>query len=239
MTMMLYEAQRAMRQRRAVAMKRGLVAVLDIGTSKIACLVLKFDPERAESFRGDGVGSLAGQGEFRVIGAATTRARGMEFGEIIAMEEAERAVRTAVQGAQKMANVRVDHVIACFSGAQPRSYGLAGAIDLHDTVVTDQDVGRVLASCDVPDVGEGREVLHAHIRHITTGQHPAHILIGDNRIMQINRARQSIRPWLRARKAGDQVIDPDIRHFLRGLHSGADGAFGFAHRINFTKPHPA
>ena len=60
-----------------------------------------------------------------------------------------------------VANVRVDHVIACFSGAEPRSYGLAGEIDLEDSVVTEQDVARVLAACDVPDIGHGREVLHA------------------------------------------------------------------------------
>ena len=156
----LYQSQRAMRNMRQAAMQRGVIAILDVGTSKIACLVLRFDgPEQYRET--DGVGALAGQSAFRVIGAATTRSRGVRFGEIDAMRETERAIRTAVRAAQKMANVRVDHVIACFSGAQPRSYGLAGAIDLHDTVVTDQDVGRVLASCDVPDVGEGREVLHA------------------------------------------------------------------------------
>jgi cell division protein FtsA len=145
---------------RKAAMQRGVIAILDVGTSKIACLVLRFDGP--ENFReSDGVGSLAGQSAFRVIGAATTRSRGVRFGEIDAMQETERAVRTAVQAAQKMANVRVDHVIACFSGAQPRSYGLAGAIDLHDTVVSEQDVARVLASCDVPDIGPDREVLHA------------------------------------------------------------------------------
>ncbi|MEY4981940.1 MAG: cell division protein FtsA, partial [Pseudomonadota bacterium] len=102
-----------------------------------------------------------GQSSFRVIGAATTRSRGVQFGEIAVMNETERAIRTAVQAAQKMANVRVDHVIACFSGADPRSYGLAGEIELSDSVVTEQEVGRVLASCDVPDIGFGREVLHA------------------------------------------------------------------------------
>jgi len=156
----LYQTQRAMRNMRQAAMQRGVVAILDIGTSKIACLVLRFDGP--ESYREqDGVGSLAGQSSFRVIGAATTRSRGVRFGEIDAMQETERAVRTAVQAAQKMANVRVDHVIACFSGANPRSYGLAGEIELHDTTVSEQDVARVLASCEVPDFGEGREVLHA------------------------------------------------------------------------------
>ena len=105
---------------------------------------------------------MAGQSNFRVIGAATTRSRGVRFGEIAVMNETERAIRTAVQAAQKMANVRVDHCIACFAGADPRSYGLAGEWDLQDSVVTEQDVARVLAACDVPDIGHGREVLHAH-----------------------------------------------------------------------------
>ena len=156
----LYQSQRAMRNMRRAAMQRGVVAILDIGTSKIACLVLRFDgPERRRD--SDGVGSMAGQSQFRIIGAATTRSRGVRFGEIAVMSETERAIRTAVQAAQKMANVRVDHVIACFSGAEPRSYGLAGEIELADSVVTEQDVARVLASCDMPDIGQAREVLHA------------------------------------------------------------------------------
>ena len=155
----LYQSQRAMRNMRRAAMQRGVIAILDVGTSKIACLILRFDGP--DSFGDETVGPMAGQSSFRVIGAATTRSRGVRFGEISVMAETERAVRTAVQAAQKMANVRVDHVIACFSGAEPRSYGLAGEIDLEDSVVTEQDVARVLASCDVPDIGPGREVLHA------------------------------------------------------------------------------
>ncbi len=156
----LYQAQRAMRNMRRAALQRGVVAILDVGTSKIACLILRFDglEEQAE---GDGVGSMAGQSNFRVIGAATTKSRGVRFGEISAMNETERAIRTAVQAAQKMANVRVDHCIACFSGGEPRSYGLAGEIQLEDGAVKDSDVGRVLAACDMPDIGEGRAVVHA------------------------------------------------------------------------------
>lgn len=155
----LYESQRAMRHMRKAAMQRGVIAILDVGTSKIACLVLRFDgsPEAAT----DGIGSMAGQSSFRVIGAATTRSRGVRFGEIDAMQETERAIRTAVQAAQKMAQVRVDHVIACLSGARPRSYGLDGAVDLDGGMVREQDIARVMASCDVPDYGDDREVIHA------------------------------------------------------------------------------
>ncbi|HBM57971.1 cell division protein FtsA [Salipiger marinus] len=155
----LYESQRAMRNMRRAAMQRGVVAVLDVGSSKIACLVLRFDGTDRQT--DSGVGSLAGQAGFRVIGAATTRSRGVRFGEIAAMSETERAIRTAVQAAQKMAGIRVDHVIACFSGATPRSYGLAGKVEVDAPVVSEQDVARVLSACDVPDFGPGREVLHA------------------------------------------------------------------------------
>ena len=156
----LYQSQRSQRNMRQAAMQRGLIAVLDVGTTKIACLILRFDgPDKYRA--DDGVGPLAGQSQFRVIGAATTRSRGVRFGEVEGLQETERAIRTVVQPAQKVAGQRVDHVIACFSGANPRSYGLAGDHKLADTVVTEQDIAHVLAACDVPDLGEGREVLHA------------------------------------------------------------------------------
>lgn len=156
----LYQGQRAMRTMRKQAMQRGVIAVLDIGTSKIACLVLQFDGP-GQFRETDGVGPMAGQSNFRVIGTAHTRSRGMRFGEIETMTETERAIRTVIQSAQKVAGVRVDHVIACISGARPASYGLAGEIRLASGKVTGDDVARVLAACDAPDFGRGREVLHA------------------------------------------------------------------------------
>ena len=156
----LYQSQRAMRHMRRQAMQRGVVAILDVGTSKIACLVLRFDGSGRLS-EDNSIGPMAGQSGFRVIGAATTRSRGVKFGEVTAMQETERAIRTALQAAQKMAEIRVDHVIACFSGANPRSYGLDALVDLEGQVVTEHEIARVLAGCEVPEYGAGREVLHA------------------------------------------------------------------------------
>ena len=156
----LYQTQRAMRAMRRAAIQRGVVAILDVGTSKIACLILRFDA-RERVPEGEGIGSMAGQTQFRVIGAATTRSRGIDLGETSAVQETERAIRTAVQAAQKMANVRVDHVIACLSGGQPRSYGLAGIVNVEGDVVSETDVARVLAACEMPDIGRDREIVHA------------------------------------------------------------------------------
>ena len=106
----LYQSQRAMRQMRKAALQKGVIAILDVGSTKIACLVLRFDGIDWEG-NSDGVGSLAGQSGFRVLGAATTQSRGVSFGEIDAMRETERAIRTVLQSAQKMANTPVYHVI--------------------------------------------------------------------------------------------------------------------------------
>ena len=156
----LYELQRAMRAMRQSALQRGALAILDLGSTKIGCLILRFDG-LDPSLASDQVGPLAGQSSFQVVGSAITRSRGIEFGEISSMQEAERAIRTVLQSAQKMANLRVDHLIACFSGGGPRSYGLNGAVKIENQIVQDEDIARVLSSCNLPDIGDGREILHA------------------------------------------------------------------------------
>ncbi len=156
----LYESQRAMRRQREAALQRGVVALLDIGTSKITCFVLRFDGV-ANAPAGEEFGCMAGQSRFRVAGVATKRSQGVRFGEIDRMEETERAIRAAVQGAQKMAGLRVDHAIACFSGGRPRSYGLSGSVALRENSVSEHDVARVLAACELPDYGSRRHVVHA------------------------------------------------------------------------------
>ena len=168
----LYETQRIMRQKRRVALQRGVVAILDVGTSKIVCMILQFDPS-VQMHASEGMGAIAKHGAFRIIGVAKTRSRGVKLGEISTMEETERAVRTAVQGAQKMANVRVDHVMACFSGANPKSYGLAGEVEVETGNVTDMDISRVLAACDAPEFGDGREAIHAMPVNFALDQNPS------------------------------------------------------------------
>lgn len=154
----LFHAQRTMRRKRQAALQRGVVAVLDVGTYKTSCLVLRFE-ENAPT--GAGVGQMAGQSNFRVIAHATTRSRGVRGGEVEAMPEVERAIRTAVQAAQRRAGVRVDHVIACFSGGRPISYATTGEAPLAGETCTVADVADALSHVDAPDLGPGREVLHA------------------------------------------------------------------------------
>lgn len=147
----LYRAQKTMRQIRRGAAQRGIIALLDIGTSKISCLLLRFTRRRSASDPG-----------YKIIATASTRSRGVRFGEVEAMPETEEAIRKVIRSVQKKSGQRVDHAVACFAGARPRSYGLSGNISLPSGTVTEKDIGRVLAACEIPDIGDSRQILHAH-----------------------------------------------------------------------------
>lgn len=151
---------RAMRGRLHSALKRGLVAVLDVGSSKTVCFVLKVDTVRLEAALESGTSHDA-QGALRVIGTGVTRSRGVKLGEVIDLEEAQRAIRTALESAEKMAGVRVNQVIASVSGARPESYSSFGEAEVEGDSVEDRDLSRALYNCAWPERRDGREVVHA------------------------------------------------------------------------------
>ena len=158
----LYEMQRGMRAMRRAAIGRGVIGLLDIGTHKVSCAVLRVGAGRdmTQTPGGGVVGPMAGQARVTVIGAQSTRSRGVRAGEIVSMHETERAIRVAVQGAQREAGVRVDHVIASLAGATPESAVHGGEVEIADETCTEHDIAHALAACDVP-AEPGRHVLHA------------------------------------------------------------------------------
>ena len=105
---------KTIKTKKLAALKKGTVALIDLGSSKIRCLVISFtDPNQLNSF-------VAGKQQrgvsFRVIGASTTKSRGIKNGEIYEMREAESAIRTVIQRAQKMAGCLIENVFLTFSG---------------------------------------------------------------------------------------------------------------------------
>lgn len=152
---------RSMRERLRAALRRGLVAVLDVGSSKTACMILKVDAGRlARAQAEDGAGHDV-FGALRIVGVGVTRSRGVRLGEITEMDEACRAIRTALELAEKMAGERVDQVIAALSGARPRSEAAGGEILIEGVDVDARDIARAVGACRLPPRLEGRELLHA------------------------------------------------------------------------------
>lgn len=158
------EPFRTMRARLMTATKRGRIAVIDIGSSKITCLVLRVDPLRmAEAAELDRPGT-AMFGAIEIAGARTVQSRGIRRGEIVDMEEMCRAVRLALLNAERMASPkveRVDHVIVSFSGGRPESHMTEAEIQTETGQVTDRDLSAVLAECPSPPIAADRQILHA------------------------------------------------------------------------------
>ncbi|MEM8698987.1 MAG: cell division protein FtsA [Pseudomonadota bacterium] len=152
------------RQRLSIARRRGRLALLDIGSSKITCLILKLDPNRLEAAaEHDRLGTSL-FGAIEVVGARTVQSRGVRRGEIVDMDEAARAIRLALLTAEKMAATRVervDHVVVSFSGGQPQSFSTIGEVETETGQVTERDISRALGAAEMPPIEEGRQILHA------------------------------------------------------------------------------
>lgn len=157
----LYKVQRRLSRRRLNAVKKGLIGLVDLGSSKVVCFILQFTPDHEKKYDLIETTSLPRSVAFRIIGVATTRSRGLSLGEIYSMDEVQKAIRTVVQGAQKMAGVLLEDVLVSFSGGEPKSYGVVGTTKISGRQVTELDIGNALANSAVPNYGASREVIHA------------------------------------------------------------------------------
>ncbi|MEE2774419.1 MAG: cell division protein FtsA [Pseudomonadota bacterium] len=157
----LYAMQLKLRRRRLSAIKKGFIGLIDVGSSKIVCLILKFTPEIGNHKSADDKVDLPSNVAFRIIGTATTRSRGVVFGEIDSMDEVERGIRTVVQASQKMAGLLIEDVLVSFSGGDPRSYGIYAETKIVNREVSEFDIGNALTNCHIPDYGSEREIVHA------------------------------------------------------------------------------
>ena len=89
--------------------RSALIAALDIGTAKVACLIGRLKPRLPQEplrRRSHAV---------EVLGIGHTRARGIKAGTVIDLAEAEEAVRHAVDLAEREASVQLESVVLSLS----------------------------------------------------------------------------------------------------------------------------
>ena len=155
----LLQSQRQLRQKRLAAIKKGTVALIDLGSSKVMCLVLSLtDTNKMNSFSDN---KLQAGVAFRVIGASTTKSRGIRYGQIYEMREAESAIRTVIQRAQKMAGCLIENVFLTFSSGTQRSTLISSSIDFSQKEVSETDIGHALSNLNLAYDDLTREIIHA------------------------------------------------------------------------------
>lgn len=135
--------------------RSAVVAGLDIGTSKIVCIIARLEPQAPQDVlrrRSHGV---------RVLGFAHTAASGVKAGSVVDLVEAEEVVRQAIDTAESMAGVQLESVVVSLSGGRLGSERFIADVDLKGGAVADGDIARVLAAASRYSVRDGRAVLHS------------------------------------------------------------------------------
>src|SRR6201990_1997317 len=140
---------------RPMSQKRtALVASLDVGTSKIACLIARLRPAPPSD-------ALRGRSHaVECIGYSQIQSRGVKAGAVVDLAECEQAVRQAVALAERMAKVRGESVLLSVSGGRVQGQLIEAAADLRGGAVTAADISRVTSTGMRHATGEGRNVLH-------------------------------------------------------------------------------
>jgi cell division protein FtsA len=137
------------------ARKTAILSVLDIGTSKIVCLIARLNPsEPSESLRGR-------THRCRILGIGHQRSRGIKGGAVVDMEAVEGAIRLAVDSAERMAGVQVESVIINATGGRLASQLFDAKVAIAGRAVSEADVHRVLEACTARGARDNRAVLHA------------------------------------------------------------------------------
>src|SRR6201987_4885902 len=101
-----------------------LVASLDIGTSKIACMIARLKPcPPSEALRGR-------THAVELIGYSQIQSRGVKAGGVVDLAQGEQAVRQAVALAERMAKVRVESVLVSVAGGRLQGQLIEAAADI-------------------------------------------------------------------------------------------------------------
>jgi cell division protein FtsA len=129
---------------RGRSFRAGPFGVLDIGTTKIVCLI-----GRPES-----------DGTIRILGYGWQRGRGVRGGGISDLEEAEKAIRTTVGQAEEMADLRLRAVTVNLTCGQPESRLINVQWQVGGRAISEQDVRRVMLEARSRGWSEGRETIH-------------------------------------------------------------------------------
>jgi cell division protein FtsA len=139
---------------KGAAETRNLLAALDIGSAKITCVI-------AEAFRPKHrIASGVEKNSLRVLGVGHQLSRGIKGGAIVDADQAERAIRLAVDAAERMAQRPIGEVYVNVSGGRPQSQCRTGTVPLPSGIVAPRDIDKAVSAALADLDVRRRSVLH-------------------------------------------------------------------------------
>jgi len=135
--------------------KSALIAALDIGSSKVACLIARLRPQGPQQVLTRRTHTV------EVVGYGHTESRGMKAGSVINLAQAEEAIRQAVDAAERMASVEIESVVLSVSSGRLKGELFGADVEIVGAGVSEGDIARVLAAGGRHSQRDGRAVLHS------------------------------------------------------------------------------
>lgn len=143
-------------QKDGAPQRSGIVTALDIGSSKICCIVARLKPATSESQL-----LRARSHKVQVIGIGHHRSSGVKSGRVVDLDRAESVIRMAVDAAERMANVTVDSLLVNLNAGRLKSETFNATINLGGHEVVEADIKRVLNAGAKQAIKAEREVIHS------------------------------------------------------------------------------
>jgi cell division protein FtsA len=123
---------------------KDLVVGLDIGTSKISCLVAEVRPD----------------GALNVIGLGTHPSSGLRRGVVVNIEATVDAISRVIQEVELMADCKITDVYTGIAGSHIKSFNSNGMVAIKDKEVTPMDVERVIEVARAMPIPADQQILH-------------------------------------------------------------------------------
>ncbi|MCB0362683.1 MAG: cell division protein FtsA, partial [Bdellovibrionales bacterium] len=127
-----------------VTKKSHVVAGLDIGTTKVACVI----------------GMVGTTGEIDIVGVGVAPNPGMRQGIVINIEATVEAVKKAREEAELMSALSIEEVWLSIGGNHIESFDSNGMVAIRNQEVSAEDIHRVIDAAKAVAIPTDRQVLH-------------------------------------------------------------------------------
>lgn len=121
-----------------------MIVALDIGTSKVVCLVAEVRLD----------------GEVEVVGVGSHPSRGLKRGVVVNIESTVNSIQRAVEDAELMAGCKIHSVTVGLAGSHISAVNSKGIVALKDREVTEQDLDRVVDAARAIATPSDQRILH-------------------------------------------------------------------------------
>lgn len=136
-----------------MAKREEIIVGLDIGTTKVACLV----------------GEITDEG-IDIIGVGTQPCSGLKKGVVVNIDSTVAAIAKAVEEAEHMAGVEITQVYAGIAGSHIKAFHSEGVVAIRDREVRPGDIERVIDAAKAVSIPQDREILHVVPREFSIDQ---------------------------------------------------------------------